>query len=742
MKNISSVWFLSLLLVFILTDNIVSQQNFATHTRGKLWETLYNWGFIGDPGAWDYLQTTGIGFYPGFSGFDFPRGELEANGYITDAAQHNFRSGPWIIAKDANTLVPPDWSPEARDFLLYHSSLATGNFGVVENTIAPFTRIRNFIENENFDPRLPEEINITEYHTATGVSVKQTSMAWSFPGYSDFIIYDYTFTNTGRIAVPAANQVFEYSQNLDEVWIVFHSGIQVSTKGRLNFFYNEDFLKSTAPAGGFGWRDEGGLYDDYYVVRDDQVDGKGLFYYSRDYNGGREPAPFNTYKQKPNWRNDLRIRQDWLPELQDPAAFGFVFLYRTPHPGSNGDPFDADPAYFNIYSDGVDRFRGKTVDFESFGLDVYRPFELYEFAKHDKRASNNGRLYCWYTSSFGPYSLAPGQSVRLVVAEIAGVMDLNQVVRGDPDRWLKSYTEDWENDSTNAAILRNVEAVRNAVRWGIGANVNGMDIAADVPESPPAPPCRAVNASVGSDTAIIGVTWNRLAETITINDGAGNLFYDGASDLDGYRIFRGIDKRGVWELIQEIPITQAIDYWNPETEEYEYFDNTITFGFEYNYYVQAYNSTPRPWTSVNGTLVENLPELRSSDVTKTPLISARPGPVSIAGGWDVFVVPNPYVEGDLQRSFGGAIQGELQYKMEFRNLPDRAVIKIFNLSGDLIRVLRHGPDERGNLYGTIDWNQRSESGLLVAPGLYFYVVESESEESRGLRTTGKLMIIR
>ena len=100
------------------------------------------------------------------------------------------------------------------------------------------------------------------------------------------------------------------------------------------------------------------------------------------------------------------------------------------------------------------------------------------------------------------------------------------------------------------------------------------------------------------------------------------------------------------------------------------------------------------------------------------------------------------MEGNPQRSFGGASQGELQYKIEFRNLPEKAVIKIFNIAGDLIKTLKHGPDAQGNLYGTIEWYQRSESGLLVAPGMYIYVIESEAEESIGSRTTGKLMIIR
>lgn len=106
---------------------------------------------------------------------------------------------------------------------------------------------------------------------------------------------------------------------------------------------------------------------------------------------------------------------------------------------------------------------------------------------------------------------------------------------------------------------------------------------------------------------------------------------------------------------------------------------------------------------------------------------------------DVFVAPNPYVEGDPQRSFGEPTP----YKIEFRKLPERATIKIFNIAGDLVKTLKHEPDANGNLSGSIAWeDQRSDAGLLVAPGLYIYVVQSETEGSEGSKTNGKLMIIR
>ena len=69
----------------VITTN--AQRDLTTHTRGKLWETLLNYGYIGSNGAWDYNEVTGVGFYPGFQGYIFPNHEEKANdpGKITNA---------------------------------------------------------------------------------------------------------------------------------------------------------------------------------------------------------------------------------------------------------------------------------------------------------------------------------------------------------------------------------------------------------------------------------------------------------------------------------------------------------------------------------------------------------------------------------------------------------------------------------------------------------------------------------
>src|SRR5690606_32208672 len=340
-------------------------------------------------------------------------------------------------------------------------------------------------------------------------------------------------------------------------------------------------------------------------------------------------------------------------------------------------------------------------------------------------------------------------SLRFVLAEIAGVLDFEAVNTGDPEGLFPQ--------ASIADLEAKPQLALQAVAWGMRATVNGIPIAADAPEPPPAPDVDAVNASQGTEMAAIAVTWGTIAEEASITDGSGSIFYDGLSDLDGYRVYRSTDFQYVsenedpvlrgaeWDLLVDIPKDQFSQYFDTELGRYRYVDEDVEFGRRYSYYVSAYDSDPGPWTSANGTVVTDLPELASADVdwyapgddtrfNRTPPTSAAAGPVS---SLDIYVVPNPYVYNDAQRSFG--INDP--FRMEFRNLPERATIRIYTISGDLIRTIQHGPDARGNLSGTAVWDQKSDSGLLAAPGLYIYRVESEAEGLSG-GFTGKLMIIR
>ena len=76
--------------------------------------------------------------------------------------------------------------------------------------------------------------------------------------------------------------------------------------------------------------------------------------------------------------------------------------------------------------------------------------------------------------------------------------------------------------------------------------------------------------------------------------------------------------------------------------------------------------------------------------------------------------------------------------MEFRNLPHRATIRIYNSTGDLIKQIDH----RNNT-SIQRWNGRNEVGEQIAPGIYVYHIEVLREGQRGKNSvSGKFAVIR
>lgn len=735
MKNriVHTVWMSAALFAVLASAGLAQGSEEAIHKRGRLWELMRNDGWIGSLGAWDFLTSAPLGLFPGFDGYVHPVGsEFDAYpGVFVNANFHNFRSGVWILARDlAIPGPPPGFEAETTAYEIFHSGMQTDAFGV-ESTRQPIEMTQNYAGTSGFKPALPEEQSYAVWNTNLGITVGRYSYVWSFPGYSDFIIYDYYFKNTGNMVSTRTGTLVPFpSQTLSKLYFVFHSGISVSTKSQINFHDNLDGVA----AGGFGY--DVTTFHDYYHQEDD-----GTLVYSMNYNGGAAPPPWDPKLMKSNqaWK---RVFGD---ELLSPAAFGWLALYAPPPTNPvRPRPRPEAPDVLRIDSHkGGDFPPGEPLDLERFIPSSTKPKKLfYRFVTTPDttgggKLPNIGNRENFYTLSYGPYTLAPGQTLRFIIAEIAGVMDYHDVIGGGNGKYP---------DSTIAAIRRNAVNARNAVKWGMGANVNGIDLAADVPEPPPAPNVDAVNASIGSDTAAISVTWDKTAETSTITDGKGQPYYHGASDLAGYRVYRSTDfqytsqtqppvlRGAAWDLIADIQAGDFPKFFDASINKYRFMDRSVNFGFKYGYYVQAY-FTPTSWTSANGTVVTNLPQLGNGPVNRTAPTSAAPGPVNT---FDVFVAPNPFIYGNMERSF--AANGNL-YGLEFRNLPEACTIRIYTVTGDLVKTLEHRPDSRGNVYGSEAWDQKTDSGLLVAPGLYVYHVESTTAGVGGT-FIGKFMIIR
>ena len=154
-----------------------------------------------------------------------------------------------------------------------------------------------------------------------------------------------------------------------------------------------------------------------------------------------------------------------------------------------------------------------------------------------------------------------------------------------------------------------------------------------------------------------------------------------------------------------------------------FIDDNIIDGFTYKYAVVAYSA---------GDETAGVPPIQSSKSLGPQIITVVPhAPVSAQSSEldRIRVVPNPYrVIADWEMS-----QDERMIK--FTHLPASCTIRIFNVAGELIQTLEH--DQNSPIESEAIWNLRTYENREVAPGLYFYHLESTIGEK-----TGKFVIIK
>ena len=129
------------------------------------------------------------------------------------------------------------------------------------------------------------------------------------------------------------------------------------------------------------------------------------------------------------------------------------------------------------------------------------------------------------------------------------------------------------------------------------------------------------------------------------------------------------------------------------------------------------------------TLITRKPFL-STDVfefsTRAPLASTD-NPDSVLSR--IQVVPNPYVVTNRFEELNAFSTGRGERVIKFINLPPECTLRIFNVSGRLIRTLYLNEGQNHSLAsslmnGTITWDLLSSDALTVAYGVYLYHVEA------------------
>jgi len=206
-------------------------------------------------------------------------------------------------------------------------------------------------------------------------------------------------------------------------------------------------------------------------------------------------------------------------------------------------------------------------------------------------------------------------------------------------------------------------------------------------------------------------------------------------DFQGYRIFRfqgfDIDQDpysiatmvAQFDKIDGVGFDTGLPPLNADGKR-EFVDTGLRDGLPYWYSVVSFSAPD---------IEEGLPEFQSGfNENSIRVFPGPPAPTSAAAG-KVSVVPNPYQAGSYFENPNGV--RELGRRIWFVNLPPRCSVKIFTVSGDLVRTLSHDSEADGKLA----WDVLSDYGRAIASGLYVYVVKNLDT---GEVQRGKMVIIK
>lgn len=302
---------------------------------------------------------------------------------------------------------------------------------------------------------------------------------------------------------------------------------------------------------------------------------------------------------------------------------------------------------------------------------------------------------------FGPYSLNPGDSIRIVLAEgVAGLNRDKNIEIGH--KWRNqippyilpdgSTTTD-RDEYKDAWVYTGKDSLFQTFNRAIDNYSSGFNIAL------PPPPPDGFEIVSGADH--ISLSWSDNAETWP--------------NFVGYRLFRASNRPDTsYTLIFECDTANLVNSFD---------DNTAETGVHYYYYVQSYDD------GSSNTIDPGVPLASSQFYTMT--------------GAPAYLGANA-IDGSVNGQLANSYRLEQNYPNPFNPvthisyyLPKTSIVdlSIYNMLGQRIRTLVHQVQNAGSY--TVQWDGKNEFGTPVASGVYLYnLTAGKFKQSR------KMMLLR
>ena len=401
---------------------------------------------------------------------------------------------------------------------------------------------------------------VVRNHTLMGVTTTKKVFAFTGQDHSNYYIYDYVLKNTGIIS----EEGDVYPQTLEDFWFSLLFRYAFAGESRPTFF-----------TGWGAWSSTWGANTINDVIGTNPSD--------TDFELRAHYAYYGPHSERP-----LPYEDDWgCPNEQEDGVMaaakfgGVVVLHADTSPDDpSDDPYQPQTTHF-IGSDITPTQRASSQYDEAMMLERYEVMTaghaLLTHAEEvgDTYADQWGDDPGGFSSvlGFGPYTLEPGDSVRIVLAH--GVAGLSREKNREVgENWVQYYRgvgapelmmPDGSATNDHSAYKRSwiwtgldslLQTFRNAIQ--------NFESGYNIPQPPPPP--EVFEVSSGSDR--IRLTW---ADNATASP-----------NFDGYVICRSAGTVMVPETVYE-----KIFECDASNTVHTYDDTSVVRGYDYYYYIQS-----------------------------------------------------------------------------------------------------------------------------------------------------------
>jgi len=653
-------------------------------TRGKLWQTVQ---FAKSGPAYSDWAKKGFGLdWPGFD-----QNWVKEN--IGGPASHMSTGGFYVgCMRDADSVLSvEDWS-------IYGSSVSEAG---TKYKIVEHQKLFNGTENHwlQSNPNVGEEVveSVWEYNInyddeyqlkrMLPIRVKRRVHQWSgSKSDENYIIHEYTFFNISDEIKSNVTDGRFVADTLKDFYAMLNYGLHSNsrawnvlfpsyTQGARNTLLRYDAARKLI---------QGNAFDNPATPDVNESFGKAIFMgpLIRQSDGSLKPTG----------------------EYLAPAFVGVKLLYSSPDKSSKESTIRE---YGWSAGNNTADWHGP---FDGIGSDEDR----YQVLKNISKVSNyvdkpthelmtNSRM--WSIMTFGPYDIAPSDSIKIVFAEIVNGIPYSQAIDID------NYPVNTVNTLSRNIFRETVDRVQLT----FDNNLNHPD--------PPAAPKFIVDYNREDESVANVLYWKPDMESLADPD-------DGENDLAGYIIYRSNYLQiGPWNVVDTVFVAEQ-EYF--DGLEYKYVDSSVEVGESYYYALTAFDTGRDSWninTSVkfSETNSNRVPPLESSIFANrmiTTFVATLPPKETMD---EVLVVPNPFVIGQ-----GSSRPGEGD-QIQFVNIPNPCTIRIYTIRGDIVKTINVSKD----VGAIVSWNQITDFGQFVTSGIYIYHIESKFGTK-----IGKLAIVR